>query len=78
MFFDTNYESKLEIKISDNAVGIKITPIDSIFDKDLTQSNSTGVGLFIAKSILNMKLNGDISVENIKNGACFTIILNTH
>jgi signal transduction histidine kinase len=63
------------IKISDNAGGIKEYPIYSIFEKDLTNSDSTGLGLFLAKNILNMKLNGDISVQNIKKGACFSITL---
>lgn len=67
-------DTQIIIKISDNAGGIKINPINSIFEKDLTSLNSTGLGLFLAKSILTMKLNGDISVENIDDGVCFTIL----
>lgn len=68
-------EKTFTIKISDNAGGIKEHNIESIFEKDLTNSNSTGLGLFLAKNILNMKLNGDISAENIVDGVCFTIKL---
>lgn len=66
----------LIIKISDNAGGINVTPIENIFKQDITDSLSTGLGLFLAKSILNMKLKGDISAENIDDGACFIISLN--
>jgi len=71
----TNSEKIVTIKIADNAGGVKEYPIDSIFKKDLTNSNSTGLGLFLAKNILTMKLYGDISVQNLKEGACFTIVL---
>lgn len=65
----------LIIKISDNAGGIKVSPIENIFKQDITDSLSTGLGLFLAKSILNMKLNGGISAKNIDGGACFIISL---
>lgn len=65
----------LIIKISDNAGGIKVSPIENIFKQDITDSLSTGLGLFLAKSILSMKLNGDIRAENINGGACFIISL---
>jgi two-component system, sensor histidine kinase LadS len=65
----------LIIKISDNAGGIKVSPIENIFKQDITDSLSTGLGLFLAKSILTMKLNGDIRAENIDDGACFIISL---
>jgi len=68
-------ENEIIILISDNAGGIKTSQINDIFKKDFTNSNSSGIGLFLAKSILNMKLNGDISVENNDVGACFKIVL---
>ena len=61
------------ILISDNAGGIEEDSLDSIFEKDISHANSTGLGLFLAKSILNMKLSGDIYVKNIHGGAEFTI-----
>lgn len=73
----TPEEQNIIIHICDNAGGINIFPIENIFQKDFTDSNSTGIGLFLAKSILNMKLNGDISAENSDDGACFKIVLGT-
>ncbi len=63
----------LVIQICDNAQGIIEFPINSIFEKDLTNSNYTVLGLFLLKDILTMKLNGDIKAKNTQNGACFSI-----
>ena len=67
---------KITISISDNAGGIKESPIDAVFEKDTSDSNSTGLGLYLVKNILNLKLNGSISVQNRNNGAVFLIVLN--
>lgn len=72
----TKINKQIIITISDNAGGIKTTPINSIFEKDLTSLKSSGLGLFLAKNILTMKLDGEISVENTIDGACFKIIFN--
>jgi len=69
----TKENSMFIIKISDNAKGIKEYPINSIFEKDLSNSKSTGLGLFLVKSILTIKLDGDIKAENTNEGACFII-----
>jgi signal transduction histidine kinase len=45
------------IEICDNAQGIKEYLINSIFEKDFTNSNSTGLGLFLVKDILTIKPN---------------------
>lgn len=71
----TQENQNVYIEFFDNAGGINIQPIDSIFQKDLSDSDSTGIGLFLAKNILQLKLNGDISVENRENGTMFTIAL---
>lgn len=60
--------------IQDNAGGIKQTPINSIFEKDLTTLESTGLGLFLAKNILTIKLDGNISAKNTEDGAYFEIV----
>ena len=44
--------------------------------KNHSVSNSTGLGLFLAKDFLIPKLDAEIKVENIDDGACFEIILN--
>lgn len=66
---------RIIIEISDNAGGIKEAPINSIFEKDMTNSNSTGLGLYLVKNILTLKLNGDVIVQNKDVGACFKVIL---
>ena len=66
------------ISYTDNAGGIQISPIDDIF-KPLVSSKignkSSGLGLSIAKVLVNDKLNGTISVQNLNNGILFEIII---
>lgn len=73
----TSQEQSILIEICDNAGGINLFPIENIFLKDFTDAHSSGIGLFLAKSILNMKLNGDISAQNTDLGACFKVVLGT-
>ncbi|AII13999.1 putative two-component sensor histidine kinase [Campylobacter iguaniorum] len=64
------------VKISDNAGGIDDSIIDKIFDPYFTtrhKTKGTGIGLYMAKNIIERNMNGVISVKNIKNGALFTI-----
>lgn len=63
------------IEISDNGGGIQISPIESIFEKDLTNANSTGLGLFLVRSILTFKLKGKITATNKNSGVSFLITL---
>jgi len=57
LYQNDKYKKKLLV-FSDNTVGIKQSPISSIFEKDLTSLESADLGLFLAKNILTMKLNG--------------------
>lgn len=69
------------IVIQDNAGGIEDDIIDEIFDPYITSKESikgTGMGLYIAKHIVNMRLNGEISVENKNDGAAFIIKFPIH
>ncbi len=68
-------DEKIIIEISDNANGIKVKNIDKIFNLSISDNNSTGLGLFISKNIIETKFNGKIKASNRKNGAMFTIIL---
>lgn len=63
------------LNIKDNAGGVD--NIDSIFDINYSQkeSNGSGLGLSLAKTLTTKKLEGKISVKNEKSGACFTLTL---
>jgi len=64
------------ITVSDNAGGIRLKPIDMVFDLHITTKESgSGLGLFMTKKIIEQRFGGKISVNNKKGGACFTIEL---
>ncbi|HEX5328754.1 PAS domain S-box protein [Sulfuricurvum sp.] len=63
------------ISVSDNAGGIKIDPIESVFERYITSKpNGSGLGLYMVREIVN-RFGGEISVENRNEGACVTITL---
>lgn len=66
---------KIIVEICDNAGGINEYLINSIFERDMTTSNSTGLGLYLVKNILTLKLNGEVEVENRDEGACLRVII---
>ncbi|WP_129668604.1 sensor histidine kinase [Malaciobacter molluscorum] len=71
-----NEKSDLIIKIIDNAKGINIKNINKIFEPYYTtKEKGHGIGLYMTKVIIEDKMNGKISVENIERGAMFTIRL---
>ena len=64
------------IAIQDNAKGIDNKVIDKIFEPYFTtkhKTQGTGLGLYMAKMIIEDGLDGTLSVENKIDGACFTI-----
>lgn len=62
------------ITVTDNAGGIRLNPIDMVFDMHITTKESgSGLGLFMTKKIIEQRFGGSISVENRYGGACFTI-----
>lgn len=73
---DTNKQIKYAIiTISDNAGGIEDSVSDKLFDPYFTTKHPNvgiGLGLYIVRSIVS-KLQGQISVSNLENGACFEI-----
>ena len=66
------------ITIEDNALGINEKIIHKIFDPYFTtkhKSQGTGLGLYMAKMIIESGLKGTLNMENKNQGACFTIVL---
>jgi len=69
---------KLCIEICNNGGNIKDDIIDKIFEPYFTtkhKSQGIGLGLYMAKMIMNQCMDGELIVENINNGVCFKIIL---
>jgi CheY-like chemotaxis protein len=73
-----NNENAAQITISDNAGGIPKEILSKIFDPYFTTKDDekgTGIGLSLAKSIVEDNMSGTIQAENLGNGAYFTITL---
>lgn len=64
------------LEISDNAGGIPHDIMTRIFDPYFTTKDTgTGIGLFMAKNIVEKNMGGRLSAANDNNGAVFTIEL---
>ena len=60
--------------VCDNAGGIDKEHQKKIFEPYFsTKSNSDGIGLYIAKTIIETEMKGKLSLENIEGGSCFKI-----
>jgi len=71
-------ENKSIIKILDNAGGVGDDIKDKIFEPYFTtkfKSKGIGIGLYMAKMIIEKNMNGTLEVNNVKDGAEFTIEL---
>lgn len=70
---------QLYIEVADNGGGIADNLIDKIFDPYIStkhQSQGVGIGLYMAKQIIEKHHNGEIlATNNEQNGATFTIRL---
>lgn len=71
--------NQIEIKVSDNAGGIDKEILNKIFNIYFTtkdKSTGTGIGLYLAKNIIEKNMNGKITAYNIDKGLEFKIVLN--
>jgi C4-dicarboxylate-specific signal transduction histidine kinase len=67
------------VTITDNAGGIPGNFIGNIFDLYFTtreSSGGTGIGLYMAKSIIEKHMEGHLGVGNVEDGAQFRLVLN--
>jgi len=74
-----NIENYLQLEIIDNGGGIPETFIENIFKPYFTtKDKGHGIGLYMAKLIIEDKIGGKIEAKNLKDGAKFTIRLETY
>ena len=70
-------DNKAVVTIKDNAGGIKVEPVSSIFEPFFTYDkiNGTGIGLFMSKLIIENNMNGTLTAYNNLAGATFKILI---
>lgn len=74
----TDDQHHCTISIEDSGGGVPHHIVDKIFDPYFTtkfEAQGTGIGLYMAKMIIEKHCLGKLSVYNTKNGACFEIRL---
>ncbi len=71
-------DKHLRVTISDNGGGIPEQVLSQIFTPYFTTkgtASGTGLGLYMAKVIVENEMNGTLTAGNVASGACFTIAL---
>ncbi len=64
------------VKVCDNGGGISDTIIENIFNPYFTTKHDaygTGIGLYLAKNIIESRMRGTLMVKVTDSGSCFTI-----
>lgn len=69
-------KSLTKILFEDNCGGIDIIPFEKVFEpfRSISEDKSKGLGLFIAKTLVEEKLQGKLKGNNTQQGAVFEII----
>jgi len=71
-------DGEIIVMVKDNGGGIKARPMDKIFEPYFSSKKSgmgTGIGLYMSKIIIEVRMKGNITVYNDKQGAVFEIKL---
>jgi signal transduction histidine kinase len=70
-----SHQETIWITIEDSGGGIAEEIIDRVFEPYFSSKskNGTGLGLYMAKMIIDNHINGTLDVENTGKGARFTI-----
>ena len=71
-------KGKLHIDIKDNAGGIEEDTLEHIFDPYFSTKDERvghGLGLHMSKNIVEQQCHGELIVNNVDDGSCFTIII---
>jgi PAS domain S-box-containing protein len=71
---------RVVVTLTDNAGGIPVREISRLFDLYFTTKEATGgtgIGLYMAKSIIEKRMKGSLSVTNVDGGARFRIEIGT-
>lgn len=70
-------DNGMAIYFGDNGGGIRATPVEKIFEPSYSTKagDGSGLGLSLAKKLVEENLNGKLSVKNTTNGALFTIFI---
>jgi signal transduction histidine kinase len=71
-------DNEVQLSVSDNAGGIPDDNLPYIFDPYFTtkeKRDGTGLGLYMSKLIVEDHCCGRLNVENLDDGACFTLSL---
>ncbi|MFU8790197.1 MAG: sensor histidine kinase, partial [Methylobacter sp.] len=73
-------DNRVHITIADNAGGIKVRPVNRIFQLGFSTKTGakSGIGLYVARKIIKDKLFGTISVENSRDGVIFRLCIPTY
>jgi len=74
---EVNYkENKTITTVQDNAGGIQEDVSTKIFEPYFTTKElGSGIGLYMSKTIIESHFKGKLMMENLKDGACFSIVV---